>query len=671
MTPAILPRLRWVQSTALPALITVLVLTVVPRRFRDHPRLVRISVAFAVANLLLRLLMFRSRAKRTKFVRDLGKVGRGVVDEYDFDEYDLVIVGGGTAGCVLASRLTEDPSIRVLVLEAGESALSLALARVPSGYSLLFGTKRVFNLYTTTQENAGAKARYWPRGKMLGGCSSVNAQIFHSGAPSDYDEWAKMIGMEGAEEWAYDNFHKYFTKFEKFFPSKSFPGVDVSHRGSTGVVETGFFGNFSKITQKFLDSCENIGISREHDLNSPKGTLGAAKLMTYIDAKGRRVTTESAYLTPDVLARPNLTVAVKASVTKLLFDTSAGQTRVTGVEFATIESGTRFRVKARKEVVLSAGAIHTPHILMLSGIGPAEHLRSHNVPVVADLPGVGAHLMDHPVIDVALRDTSGESLAFLMPRGSKKFNPNFNLVSAAIQYLATSRGPLTTNVAEAAAFFRSSDPKLFPPEQYPRHPEDSTSGPEGPDLEFFVTPMGYKGHSRITMPDGHSMGLHMVLLRPTSLGSITLRSSNPFEPPVIDPQYLSTQHDIDVLVRGMRVLTRVADTQPLAGIIDHSDPDSRFGHRLSNASDGELVEYVRTSLETLYHPTCTARMGPLSEGGVVDAHLRVHGIPNLRVVDASVFPTIVSGHTAAPTIAVAEKAADMLKEALAISRNSE
>jgi len=543
----------------------------------------------------------------------------------------------------------------------------LPLARIPSAYSLLFGSKRVFNLYTTEQVNAGGRAYYWPRGKMLGGCSTINAQMFHYGAPSDYDEWAQS-GEEGAEEWAYKEFHKYFLKFEKFIPSKFFPDVDVSLRGVSGLVDVGFHGNFSGITSRFLDSCENIGIPRSHDLNTPKGTLGAAKLMTYIDAKGRRVTTESAYLTPDVLARPNLTIVVNASVTRLLFDTTEGQTRVVGVDFAEKNEGPRFTAKARKEVVLSAGAIHTPHVMMLSGLGPAEHLRSHGIPVVADLPGVGAHLMDHPVIDTVYHEKAGESLNYLKP---KSFRQSLQLTRALVVYLATGKGPLTTNIGEAAAFFRSSDPTLFPSAEYPTHPEDTSSGPDAPDLEFFVTPLGYLRGGTMNLGLHPSMGLHMTLLRPTSLGSITLKSTNPFEPPVINPNYLSTQHDVDVLVRGMRVLTRVAHTPPLSNILDHANAtDPRYGHELAKASDAELEQYVRLNANTLYHPTCTARMAPLAQGGVVDARLRVHGIPNLRVVDASVFPTIVAGHTTAPTIAVAEKAADMMKYTLATSRKT-
>ncbi|KAJ6590599.1 alcohol oxidase [Mycena vulgaris] len=591
------------------------------------------------------------------FIKDLRK---GI----EINEYDVVIIGGGTAGCVLASRISEDPSISVCLLEAGESSLFLPHSRIPSGYAKLFGTKRVFNLETTTQPNAANTSRYWPRGKMLGGCSTINAQIFHCGAPSDYDEWART-GLEGASNWAYNNFHKYFLRFEKFSPSTAHPSVQTSLRGTKGLIDTGFFGHFSNITAKFIAACKNAGIALRSDLNTPDGTLGVAKVVTYINAKGQRVTTESAYFTQEVLSRKNLCVVTHASVTKLVFknepSTGGGKARVSAVEVSPDQGVTLKQIKARKEVVLSAGAIHTPQILMLSGLGPAEQLRTYGIAVVEDLPGVGAHLMDHPVVDVVLEETSGDSLSFFQPRTTFQ---KAQLIIALGRYLTTGRGPLSSNFAEAAAFFRSSDPILFPSDTYPQVIEDTTSGPDAPDLEFFVSPIGYLKHAQTRLPSRISLGLHIVLLRPQSLGTITLSSNNPFDPPVIDPNYLSSRNDVQILLRGMHMLNRVAQTAPLADIIKPGNRDVLFGHHLAHATNAVLIEYIRTTLESLYHPTSTARMGRRADGGVVDAELRVHGVENLRVVDASVFPTIPSGHTAAPTIAVAEKAAEMIRSSV-------
>jgi len=236
-----------------------------------------------------------------------------------------------------------------------------------------------------------------------------------------------------------------------------------------------------------------------------------------------------------------------------------------------------------------------------------------------------------------------------------------------LTYKLTGKGPLTSTVAEAAAFFRSADPTLFPQhtDALPAHTEDSTSGPDAPDLELFVSPMGYTASGEGQLPNVDMFGLHLSLLRPTSKGNVQLKSSDPFDHPLIDPNYLSTEHDLAVLARGMAILSRVMHASPLADIIDHTTPDKRLGNWLPAANQTELRAYMRSHLATLYHPTSTARMAPLSDGGVVDARLRVHGVQSLRIVDASIFPTIISGHTAGPTIAVAEKAADLITEDLA------
>ncbi|KAH9995649.1 GMC oxidoreductase [Russula compacta] len=622
-------------------------------------RRVRLGAAVTLLAIAIRVVA-SGPPKRNGIQKDLRKVGKVVGDVGsgdDFDGYDVVIVGGGTAGCALASRLSENPDVRVLVLEVGRSVVKHPLVRIPSAFPLIFGTSLAFNLYTTLQHGSGGRRHYWPRAKMLGGCSSINAQIFHYGDPSDYDEWARL-GGEGAESWAYKAFHKYFVKFEKFVPNKAYPGVIADEHGVNGPVEVGFHGYHSAITQRFIEACSRVGIPLRADLNSPHGTAGVAKLMTYIDSSGRRVTTESAYLTPAVLSRPNLTVAVNACATRILFDTSGPRPRAVGVEFASSRDGPRFHVRAKNEVILAAGAIHTPHILMLSGIGPAAHLTEHKIPVIASLPGVGEHLMDHAVVDVALAETSGSSLSFLEPTGLWH---SIKRAYAFFTYSLTGKGPLTTNIAEAAAFFRSTDPVLFPDTAVlPAHSEDSTSGPHAPDLEFFVSPVGYTTALKGILPNVDMLGLHMTLLRPTSKGNLQLKSSDPFEQPLINPNYLSTGHDLAVLERGMAILTRVMHTSPFADIIDHTESDKRLGHWLPTAKPADVRAYVRSHLETLYHPTSTARMAPLSHGGVVDARLRVHGVWSLRVVDASIFPTIISGHTAAPTIAVAEKAADMI-----------
>ncbi|THH32228.1 hypothetical protein EUX98_g1965 [Antrodiella citrinella] len=573
--------------------------------------------------------------------------------EYDEDEYDVIIIGGGTGGCALASRLSENPSIRILLLEAGQSLFDHAATQVPAASSILYRGEHGYNLYTKVQENAGVLTF------RIG-----SHDRFQSGHPTDYDEWASLQkGQPGASGWAYKEFSKYFLKFERYNPSKLFASVDKSLRGSTGVVDVGHFGYRSIMGTAFVTACDKAGITRRDDLNSPAGTIGVAQSMTYINSKGIRTTAERAYLTPAVLARPNLKIAIRAAVTRILFSEGLSVEAV-GVEFKD-SAGTLYRAIARKEVVLSAGAVHTPHILMLSGVGPAEHLASHGIPVVADLPGVGQHLKDHPVIDLYYMDKSKTSLMWLVP-SSRTLVHTLKLHMNTVQYLMFGTGGLSTNVAEAIAFLNSSDPKLFPPEEYlaTSTPEDLTSGKGAPDIELFASPLVWLNHGGAPFPiKGDLFSLHAVALRPKSSGTVTLKSANPFDHPVIDPNYLAEQSDIDVLIRGVRQCTRIIRLEPLKSIIDPAgDSESVLDHQLDKKSDAELAKDIRERIETLYHPCCTARMAPLEDNGVVDPFLRVHGIKNLRIVDASVFPEIVSGHTTAGVLAVAEKAADLIKE---------
>ncbi|KAH9847494.1 GMC oxidoreductase [Lenzites betulinus] len=613
-----------------------------------HP-IATASALLVAAGIVLRHLYAKS--PYTAFVKDTAKaakrVGGGRHDEYDFDEYDVVIIGGGTAGCVLASRLSEDPSIRVLLLEAGKSSVKEVYSSIPLSYGKLFHTPRDWDLQTVPQSNAGAVSKYWPRAKLLGGCK------FHMAAPEDYDEWAlAQKGQEGAQQWSYREFQQYLLKFEHFHPSPDYPEVDASLRGKSGPVKVGLFGHASAYAPKFIKACENVGIPAVADVNTPRGTMGVTKVVTYIDSRGKRVTAELAYLTSDVLRRPNLKVITEAHVTRILFDTSGAVPRATGAEF-TQPSGETFRVKARKEVVLSAGAVHTPQILQLSGVGPADHLREHRIPVVADLPGVGSHLMDHIVISLRYRDKTESSISYVV--GNRTLAQHLKFLSVLLQYRLKGNGPLTSNICEAIAFIRTTDPKLFPPEEFSPEtdPEDTTAGPGAPDVELFVTPFAIHAHMGIARPPNHYFG------------TIRLKSNNPYDPPVIDPQYLSTQNDVTILTRAARLLSRIVHTAPLADILDPAgETEAALDHALHTRDDADIAERVRQAAETLYHPTCTARMAPLEDGGVVDPFLRVYGIAGLRVVDASVFPTIPSGHTAGPVFAVAEKAADLIKAAL-------
>ncbi|KAJ7066868.1 hypothetical protein B0H15DRAFT_794219 [Mycena belliarum] len=606
-----------------------------------------------VAALLLVLRFGFAKKKARKYIVDLSTVGSAVAgDAWQACDYDVIVVGGGTSGCVLAARLSEDPSIRVLVLEAGGSGRALPLTRIPSGYGSLFWSKHTYGFRTEPQVHAKGQQRTFPRAKMLGGCSSINAQMAQYGAPGDFDEWAALMGDDS---WAWKNFQRYFVKLEKYLPDAAYPAVDTSERGNAGPVRVGYFNRVSEHSKAFLKACAEVGIPLVADFNTSKGPIGASRVMTYVSPKGERVSSETAYLTEDVLARPNLKVAIHAQVTRVLFEQVNGATRAVGVEFAKSVMGPRYRARARKEVVVCGGAIHSPHILMLSGVGPAKQLQEHGIPVVHDVPGVGANLVDHPVLDLYLRDKLESSVRILRPRGLVDAMKLFRELG---RYQMFGTGILATNFGESAAFVRSDDPVLFP--EYTQKLEDSTSGPSSPDLELFCTPMAYKDHGKI-MFDMHTYALHCYLVRPTSRGAVLLKSADPWVLPSIDPNYLQTPDDLEKLVRGFRLLLKIAHAPALDAFLDHSDTNPLLDHAAHRKTDEELRELVRERVETVYHPASTCRMAPQEQGGVVDARLRVYGLAGLRVCDASVFPWIVSGHTAGACFALGEKLAEEMK----------
>ena len=514
-------------------------------------------------------------------------------------QFDYVVVGAGSAGCVLANRLSADPDRRVALLEAGGPDRSMNI-RIPAAFTKLFTTPYDWNYRTGKQAELSDRELYWPRGRMLGGSSSMNAQMWVRGHRADYDGWGPG--------WTYDEVLPYFHRAEHRAGSNT-GGV----YGTDGPLWISELRDQHPGTAAFLRACAELGLTRLAELNGPDHTGYAPTPVT--QRRGRRWSAADGYLRP-AMRRPNLTVLTHASARRVVL---SGDGRATGVEYRDATGATRV-VGATREVVLSAGAVNSPHLLMLSGIGDPEHLRAAGVEVRREVPGVGANLQDH----LAIAATVSCPLPVTMVAAETP--------GQLVRYLIRRKGMLTSNVAEAVAFLRT-DPAA-----------------PAPDVELIWAPVPFIDHG-LTKPPGHGVTIGVVLLQPRSRGRVTLAGADPDEPPVIDPGYLTAPGDLAPLVAGLRTAERLLATEALRPYVgEPMDPWP------GSVSDAELAQLVRDRSETLYHPVGTCAMGT-----VVDDHLRVHGVPGLRVVDASVMPRIIRGHTHAPTVMIAERAADLLR----------
>jgi choline dehydrogenase len=525
--------------------------------------------------------------------------------------YDYVIVGAGSAGCVLAARLTENPSTQVLLLEAGPPDDADEI-HIPAALNLLFKSTYDWDYTTVPQQRAAGRSIYWPRGRTLGGSSSINAMIYIRGSRYDYDTWRDEFGCEG---WGYTDLLPYFLRAES-----NSRGASAYH-GADGPLSVQDPKYKSAMTAAFVDAARQWGMEANDDFNGPR--QDGAGFYQVTQRNGRRWSAADAYLHP-AAGRPNLTVQTDALVTGVAIE--AG--RAVGVRY--LLRGVEETARAEGEVILAAGAIGSPQLLMLSGIGPADHLAEHGIGVVADSPGVGANLSDHPIVTAMWHTPKATGLW-------EKAGPK-NLARWRMMH----SGPLTTNVAEAGGFSRT-DPSL-----------------PAPDLQWHALPTPYQNFG-LTDPSIRALSLLITLVAVGSRGRITLRSADPRHKPAIDPAYLSDSADIEPLVRGIRLAREFAAAGPLAKICKGElapGPDA--------VTDSGLTEFVRRDITTIYHPVGTCAMGGDSRlaaskiTSVVDTGLRVRGVDGLRVVDASVMPAVPRGNTNAPTIAIAERAADLI-----------
>ncbi len=518
--------------------------------------------------------------------------------------YDYIIVGAGSAGCVLANRLSADASATVLLLEAGGSDTQREI-HVPAAFSKLFKTPLDWAYETEAQSTLGNRKLYWPRGKVLGGSSSMNAMIYIRGNTRDYDQWAQL----GNEGWSFADVLPYFKRAEN-----QEHGASDLH-GVGGLLDVCDLRTINALSRAFVDACVELGIARNDDFNDAHQE--GAGIYQVTQRNGKRHSTAAGYLRP-ALKRANLTVHTNAHATRILFEGK----RAVGVQYR--RDGANTEVRAKREIILCGGAVNSPQLLMLSGIGAADHLKQFGIAVVIDLRGVGRNLQDHLATGALYESTQPITLA-----GAQSV-PNL------LNYLVFKRGPLTSNVAEAGAFVRTR-PDL-----------------PAPDLQFHFAPAYFANHG-FDAPTGHGFTFGPTLLHPESRGQIALHSPDPFAPPSIQPDYLKSEADLHLLIEGVKLSRRLAQTKafdPYRGAEVRPGADVR--------DDEALAQFVRESAQTLYHPVGTCKLGN-DPSSVVDAQLRVHGVDALRVVDASIMPNIVGGNTNAPTIMIAEKAADMIR----------
>ncbi|MEP6972000.1 MAG: choline dehydrogenase [Betaproteobacteria bacterium] len=534
--------------------------------------------------------------------------------------FDYIIIGGGSAGCTLAGRLSEDPDVNVALLEAGPVDTNV-LIHCPAGLALLAKTRLAnWNFETLPQPGLNGRRGYQPRGKVLGGSSSINAMIYMRGQAADYDHWASL----GNAGWSYADVLPYFKRSEN-----NERGADAWH-GSGGPLNVKDLPTPNRFSPLFVQAAVQAGLKENPDFNGLEQEGVGMYQVTH--KNGERLSAAKAYLTPN-LSRPNLQVFTGALTTRILLE----KKRAVGVEFQ--HEGAQKQLRATREVLLCAGALQSPQILMLSGIGPHEHLVENGIATQHNLPGVGQNLHDHPNVVINTRAPRARELLGISPGGV------VDAIKGIFEWRRHRTGMLTSNIAEAGGFIKSSPEELLP------------------DLQLHFVVGILVDHGRKTVL-GHGHSCHVCVLRPQSRGSLRLASRDPTAAPLIDPNFLADRDDTDRLIRGFRILRNILAQPALQGF-----GGKEFATSAKAQTDLQVEHFIRDHADTEYHPVGTCRMGH-GPGDVVDAELRVHGLQGLRVVDASIMPRLISGNTNAPVIMIAEKAADMIKAAAKAGRSA-